>query len=140
MNPETLNNILQDPEVKAALQSKYWTPREAEVILEALCRSGLEPRRFAEQAGISYRRLRERLQRRKPAQPAATAQKSPCLERVEAGPAACVPGPFVPLQLTPTAIEAAPQKARPAGLKIRFYRPTPQTEEQLVLELEVPLW
>jgi hypothetical protein len=131
MNPETLDSILKDPKLQAALASKYWSQQEAEILLAALKRSGLLPRRFAECVGIGYRRLSERLQR---------------LERTQQGAAApaiaepCLPPQFLALQVSETPAATTPSLSRPLGLKIRFYRPSPETPEQLVMELEVPLW
>lgn len=76
------------------------------------------------------------------AQQAATAGEAPGRQAASAPTMAerLLEPQFVPLSVSNIAASAASTQSRPLGLKIRFYRPTPESAEQLVLELEVPLW
>ncbi len=143
MNFEILDSILNDPKLKAALTSTYWSDTEAELVISALKRSGLSPRSFAQRAGVGYRRLYQRLQRVHKAQQAAPPPSEPKNSQTAAHEAGAQPGlppMFLPLEVTNNpGPEPAPLR-RPPGLKIRFYRPTPQNPEELLLDIVIPLW
>jgi hypothetical protein len=57
---ETLEQLLKDPRLQAALASEWWSEADTEAILSALERSSLSVRKFAKQTKVGASRLYSR--------------------------------------------------------------------------------
>ena len=143
---ETLEGLLKDAALQAALSSPYWSDAEAERIVTAFRQSGLSVKRFAEQAGISRSRLYLWLRRlaEKGIQPLPPREEPPqfvslCVQRPEEA------NDPQPVPQSPPAAPKPPESPppRPLGLRIRFYRSPPESPsspETFELEFLFPPW
>lgn len=124
MTSKELEAMLQEPELRAVLDTKEWTAAQAQRVLRAQHKSGLTVKEFTRRAGLPTWKLyawRQRLHKTPgPTQGAQAAQS------LTPQPAAFLPLEVLPASCASAELESAcAELVHPCGLRVRLTAQTP---------------